>query len=399
MLQTLSSLLALFLSFAAEYAFSPNLPENGGFRSVKSVQLAQVTVKFRTRGSSSPDYFGQPRPGRTPELFAPGIVSTPAHTETSPIFSKDGHEAYWTQARIGERAAIMTSRFDGGRWSSPAPIWFTKAGVFDSKPALSADGRFLLFASTRPIDGRPDLNKVTRPVSAAGGSCLNLWYAERTPTGWSEPRPFGAGVNTAQDEDVPLASADGAMYFVRSAPGGYRLYRYDLRLAPEGSADEVQSAVKGLITYFAPDGSYLLYQGDRGGSAQRGVGISFRNADGSWSPGVALSEELDAFGGFGAVVSPDQKYLFLMSDRTGNGDVYWLTADVIGEAKHGGRQNRNHPGAPRTEAAVAEVRALPFHHRIHSGPSRRSRTARPSSPSSQLLPFWRKPDRMRASTQ
>src|SRR5262245_64730542 len=45
-------------------------------------------------------YLGQPVPGLTPELFAPGIVSTEA-IELNGVFSPDGREFYFTRVVDG----------------------------------------------------------------------------------------------------------------------------------------------------------------------------------------------------------------------------------------------------------------------------------------------------------
>lgn len=41
-------------------------------------------------------YLGQKPPGMTPEVFAPGIIATCYHEHSSPAFSPDGKEVYWS---------------------------------------------------------------------------------------------------------------------------------------------------------------------------------------------------------------------------------------------------------------------------------------------------------------
>ena len=41
-------------------------------------------------------YLGMKPPGKVPELFAPGIVSTLFHEHSFLSFSPDGSEIYWT---------------------------------------------------------------------------------------------------------------------------------------------------------------------------------------------------------------------------------------------------------------------------------------------------------------
>ena len=41
-------------------------------------------------------YLGQKPPGMKPKIFAPGILSTGHHEHSSPAFSADGREVYWS---------------------------------------------------------------------------------------------------------------------------------------------------------------------------------------------------------------------------------------------------------------------------------------------------------------
>ena len=50
-------------------------------------------------------YLGQKPPGPTPELFAPGIISTEKNEHSPAIFSKDGNELFWSYHR-SVRAAL-----------------------------------------------------------------------------------------------------------------------------------------------------------------------------------------------------------------------------------------------------------------------------------------------------
>ena len=47
----------------------------------------------------------------------------------------------------------------------------------------------------------------------------DLWISQRTLTGWSQPTPLGALINTEADEDCPVLAADGTIYFSSSRPG------------------------------------------------------------------------------------------------------------------------------------------------------------------------------------
>ena len=64
-------------------------------------------------------YMGQKPPGMTPEVFAPGFVSSGEH-EFAPSFSPDGNEFYFSRG-VGQyrKKSVMVSRLAGGTWSEP----------------------------------------------------------------------------------------------------------------------------------------------------------------------------------------------------------------------------------------------------------------------------------------
>jgi Tol biopolymer transport system component len=87
--------------------------------------------------------------------------------------------------------------------------------------------------------------------------------------------------------------------------------------------------------FIAPDGSYLIFTSDRlGGFGSADLYICFRRNDDSWSQPKNMgptinSNEYD----YCAILSPDEKYFFFSSSRSGNGDVYWVDAKIIEKLK------------------------------------------------------------------
>lgn len=90
------------------------------------------------------------------------------------------------------------SRVDG-QWRKPQAI---KGNIntshWESQPSLSADGRDLYFASSRP--------------GGIGGS--DIWQSRRGPDGWQKAKNLGKKINTIKDEMSPFIHADGrTLYF------------------------------------------------------------------------------------------------------------------------------------------------------------------------------------------
>jgi Tol biopolymer transport system component len=77
----------------------------------------------------------------------------------------------------------------------------------ETNPAVSPDGRYLLFQAYRDID-------------AVGGE--DLYVAERTDFGWGPARLLPEPINSPENDGYPRFSPDGRYLFFASdrAPGG-----------------------------------------------------------------------------------------------------------------------------------------------------------------------------------
>ena len=116
--------------------------------------------------SATPDSSSEPK------VFAPGIISSAAH-DSAPAFTPDGDTVYFSRSNTNF-SIILESRLVHGQWSNPTPAPFSGSWN-DMEPAMSPDGKFLLFVSSRPVvhGGKPldgHFNKGTQP--GQGG---NMW--------------------------------------------------------------------------------------------------------------------------------------------------------------------------------------------------------------------------------
>jgi len=153
-----------------------------------------------------------------PKIFGEGVIST-VDDEIGGSFSPDGREFYFIKQPPSTRgpgyALICVSRLAGSHWTEPVVLKFS--GVFsNTPPQITADGKRMYFASTRPVPGLPD-----------GG--LWIWYVERQADGWSEPKALPAPINSAQapNNADPSVAEDGTLYFgsVRDATGLFHIFR------------------------------------------------------------------------------------------------------------------------------------------------------------------------------
>ena len=77
---------------------------------------------FLASCTSTPLPFHLDAPGTTPELFAPGIVSTDGSIELNGVISPDGREFFFTRVDPDRRFVMHRSRLLDGAWTGPEPI-------------------------------------------------------------------------------------------------------------------------------------------------------------------------------------------------------------------------------------------------------------------------------------
>jgi L-ascorbate metabolism protein UlaG (beta-lactamase superfamily) len=274
------------------------------------------------------DYFGQPAPGATPQVFARGVVSSDLQEHGAPAFSPDGNEVVWSSNRrpgpdneqwIG---AVMTMRRENGRWSAPY------VPELDHVLAFSADGRRAYF---------------TVPPAPGGPSVPDISFVEKQSSGWSEPKSLNL-VARYSELRFAMGSAvarNGNLYFLAYTPGplnDYGIYRAEL-VNGEYAKPELLPRSINLPPFLnwtplpAPDESYLLFSSNRR-DPDHDAGdlyISRRLADGSWTDPVSLGEPVNTDRQERIpVISNDGKYLFFSRQTPDHEeDVFWVDAATI----------------------------------------------------------------------
>lgn len=143
---------------------------------------------------------------RGPVVFGPGVLSSSEVFRGT--FAADGNTFYFfKKTGSGEDYRIFSSRRNGASWTTPAVL--DLGGTFsDLYPAISRDGRRLVFSSYRPTPG------------AASGAKPNahLWYAERNDIGWSTPVFMARASTFGHYHSWVEFGFDNAVYFRRTTP-------------------------------------------------------------------------------------------------------------------------------------------------------------------------------------
>ena len=296
-------------------------------------------------------YLGQKPPGMKPELFAPGIISTNMNAAKT-TFSPDGKEIFFRLMNYNHSFnTIVFVKQENGVWSKPEVASFS--GKYqDGEPYFSSDGKKLFFNSNRPSEGQKEPKD------------YDIWVAERKESGWSTPVNVGSMVNSDKHEVNPAVSQNGNLYFASNRDGGKGnndIYMSKLKngkyTVPENLGDAINTSFAESGPFIAPDESYIIFN-RYSNDTERGLHISYRKNDGSWSEAVSMEKIIKTENtGFHGVVSPDNKYLFYSSSQSpyfpypdhhlsydeivkmlnsplnGSYNIYWVDAKIIGELK------------------------------------------------------------------
>jgi len=228
-----------------------------------------------------------------PTIFAPGILSGPAH-DSAPAFTPSGDVVYFGRSNPQQSTILVSERRTDGLWSEPRIAPFS--GTWnDMEPAMSPDGRFLVFISNRP--DREDGPKVEGFYNGSKQNGGRLWRVDRLNHGWSAPTLLPTNVNTNASIYAPSVAADGSLYFMTpdAGSGKFRLFRAQshndsYRSAQplpfsDGTATDVDPAV-------APDESFLVFGSGR--IANRGIDLFIVFRDGQdWGEPIHLGDDIN----------------------------------------------------------------------------------------------------------
>lgn len=270
------------------------------------------------------DYLGQEPPGRTPKVFAPGLISLPGERELNAVYSPNGRIFLFTREVNGAFKMFFSYRRDDGTWQAPrmTPLSKTYPNHRDADMAFSPDGGWLYFISDRPLAGY-SLER------------YNIWRSRVTGFGLVDPEPLGAHINGPDHELYPLLVADGSLYFSAAREdslGARDSYRAQWRDGKFENPVNLGPGINGPTNegdiYVSPDESYIIHtSADRPDSLGNGdLYVSFRQDDGSWGKGIHMGEGINsAESDYCPMVTPDGRYFFFTQGE----DLMWVDAAII----------------------------------------------------------------------
>ena len=247
-----------------------------------------------------------------PQLFATGAVST-GDAESHLSFTPDGKTAYFIKSTPSFNYwTIVESHLRDGRWTMPIVPRFS-GQYADADPFVTADNKQLWFISNRP-----------EHPGAAAKEDMDIWYMDRTATGWSEPHHPGAPINSPQDEWFPSISDKGTLAFGSDRPGGRGatdIYTCKLLNGDcaniQNAGDAINSPEDEFEPLIAPDESWIIFMASRKDGIGRSDLYVSRKMDGQWSSAKPFAPPINSPSfEYSPRLSADRKSLFFASNRT-----------------------------------------------------------------------------------
>jgi outer membrane protein OmpA-like peptidoglycan-associated protein len=152
-------------------------------------------------------------------------INTPDGWESQPSLSADGRTLYFAASRPNTDGIdiMQSTRDEKGNWGRATPVKGINTLGDEKAPFMHSDSRTLYFAAKPSAD-----DKGHRGV---GG--YDIFYSRMNDDGtWSKPKNIGHPINTDQDEHGLIVSADGRTAYFASARykgmGGLDIYGSNL---------------------------------------------------------------------------------------------------------------------------------------------------------------------------
>jgi WD40-like Beta Propeller Repeat len=158
------------------------------------------------------------------EIIGEGVIST-GDDELGGGVTSDGNTLIFEKSAAPHYLYIMCeSHLVGGKWNKPEILPFS-GRYRDTDPVLAPDGKSILFASDRPVNGK-DLHR------------WFIWRAQRSLSGWKQPQLLPGAVNSEGSQVFASVAANGNIYFASSRKTGqYDVFRSKFELGEYKQAE------------------------------------------------------------------------------------------------------------------------------------------------------------------
>jgi hypothetical protein len=272
--------------------------------------------------------FDSDLPGLTPKVFGKNLLYGDNAYPGYQTFNETGEEFYyavtdreWQTSRIRHISTKNPSKSD--------TLLLTN-DKWEGEPFITYDGSRMFFTAIMPPTDHPWQS--------------DIYYVDRTATGWSAPHLLPPPVNTLASEWHASLTRQGVLYFCSERDGG-RLRGDIFRAVPEnGEYRKVEKLPSPINTEYndcdpliAPDESFLIFHSNRpGGFGDHDLYISFRDGRGQWTAPKNMGPSINTLGWqMAPSLSPDGKYLFFTRRKAFQTDepshILWVSIKIIDE--------------------------------------------------------------------
>ncbi len=273
-------------------------------------------------------YFGIPLPGDTPELLAPGFISTDSTSEYGGHFSPDGRMFIFTRFSPGIEGQLQYTEYKDGTWSNPERVPF---GLEDTQveSCFSPDGTKLYYVHIPPTTGE-EISEFFH----------DIWVVDWTGSSWGVPKQL-TSIDLGSRRICPSVANNGNLYYSGDYQKAGDKDIYCSRFIngsytePENLGNAVNSEYFEEHVYIAPDESYIIFDSYRPGlEGNTDNYISFRSENGIWTEARKLEGMVNT-GGYDwyPSVTPDGKYILFSRNSNGQIDIYWVGAGIIDDMR------------------------------------------------------------------
>lgn len=282
------------------------------------------------------DYLGETPPDTIAKVFNPMYFNPEGwHEHSSPVFSPDGNEVYFSvynEAENNFHVIMCIKKQDNDSWAAPEIVPFSglRVGnlpVIDDYPFITPDGQQLFFCSDRSMPEK------------LGWQNADIWFVNKTDTGWSEPVKAGLPIPAGQMDIYPTVAANGNLYFT----GGTT--KYGLYLAEKTGENEyarpgmlrngINSTTSDWNSYIAPDEDYYIFSSMRIQNDYGELFITYKQSNGAWSTPANMGNKINTSEQEKyPVVTPDGKYLFFMRSWADKDSLYWISSKIIEDLRN-----------------------------------------------------------------
>lgn len=229
------------------------------------------------------------------EVFAPEIISTFLHERDMAIHPSGNEIIYTIGNQKQSKRGLVSFYKKNGNWAGPEML--NISGLYqDIEPFYFKGGDRLYFASNRPLAGETEAGE-----TEAGD--YNLWYSDRSETGWNIPIALGSEINTEGDEFYPSLSANGNLYFTASRGDGIgredifvSKYLSGIYQAPAVLDSNINSIYFEFNAYIHPDEDLIIFSsfGRSDGLGGGDLYYSLKGPDGIWAPSKNMGERINS---------------------------------------------------------------------------------------------------------